>query len=784
MSRRKKKGPPPAPPGAPKPPAPGSPAARLIVFSIIAAIALGFGIWISQRPGNSPTPSASIATTTGIVPRFQLTPEATVFATYAGTETCRECHQAAFDKWKDSHHALAEREIDPKLDREAFDPAREINHGSQISKAHAEAGRFELTTAGFKSTNETFTPARVIGVDPLRQFLISTERGRWQTAELTYDPKMHEWFDVFGNEDRVPGEWGHWTGRGMTWNQMCAACHNTRVRKDYDPATDTYATRMAERSVGCEACHGPLRSHVDWQKKYRGQKGDPSLLKFSRDQVLDTCGSCHARRGELTGDFKPGDKFFDHFQLTIPDESDIFYPDGQVRDEDYEFTSFLSSKMHGAGVRCADCHDPHTSKNLLPGNALCLRCHGPPVVPAPKIDDPGHSFHKAGTPGSHCVDCHMPETTYMQRHARRDHGFTIPDPLLTKQYGIPNACNRCHGDKSTDWLLEACDKWYGPKMSRPTRVRAQWIAEARTNAPGSYTNLLRKLTDETVPLWRAVSANLLRNHVDEPQVVPALNRMAKDTNDLVRAMAARSLEEPAQHGDPSALGQLRLLLDDPSRSVRAEAAWGLRRTVDTNSLAGSELVYQLNLNRDQPVGLLRWGDFLADRGENSAALAAFRRAVDWDKASPALRHTYAISLSQAGQGEEAARQLVEACRLAPRDPQLRFTLALALNELRRVDEATAALEETVKLDPHFSRAWYNLGLAYNTKQRIEDALQALASAESADPRDPQAPYAAATILARHGRTAEAQSAARRALRIAPNYSEAADLLRTLSPGGK
>ena len=51
----------------------------------------------------------------------------------------------------------------------------------------------------------------------------------------------------------------------------------------------------------------------------------------------------------------------------------------------------------------------------------------------------------------------MPVTTYMQRHPRHDHGFTIPDPLLTKQFGVPNACNKCHTDKDTEWSLEALE---------------------------------------------------------------------------------------------------------------------------------------------------------------------------------------------------------------------------------------------------------------------------------------------------------------------------------------
>ena len=717
--------------------------------------------------------------------KFALEPEAKVMPRYAGSASCQQCHAAEFAKWKGSHHGLAERGVETKVDAVAFEPPKEIKAGTQASEAHVVDGKFALTTAGLKSAKETFTPERVIGVDPVRQFLVAAPGGRWQTTELAWDPHKQEWFDVYGNEDRVPGEWGHWTGRGMTWNQMCASCHNTRVRKNYEVKDDSYHTGMAEMTVGCEACHGPMRPHVDWQKAYPQKKGDPTIVKLSRDQMLDTCGMCHARRVELTGDFVPGDKFLDHFALSIPDESELFYPDGQVRDEDYEFTSFLGSKMHAAGVRCMDCHDSHTSKNLVEGNALCMRCHGAPVaaVPsvavAPQIVDPDHSFHKAGTSGSRCVDCHMPETTYMQRHARRDHGFTIPDPLLTKEHAIPNSCNRCHADKTVDWAIEACNKWYGEKMNRPTRTRAEWVAQARAAKPGASKNLLRMLNEEKNPFWRAVAVNLLRGSIYEPGVADALQGAARDPSDLVRGMAARSLG--AANDAASSLHAA--LLDDSSRSVRIDAAWGLRRTVDPESRAGSELLHYLNLNRDQPTGLTQWATYLEDRGDGPGALAAFKLAVDWDHGSAPLRSNYAIALSMSGQSQEAVNQLAEAVKLAPREAQLRYTFALALNEVNRASEARAQLEQAVQLDPQFGRAWYNLGLARNAANQIEPALEALARAEALDPQNAQAPYAAATILVHTGRVPEAANAARRALKIDPNYREAADLLRTLSSQG-
>src|SRR6185503_5673395 len=125
-----------------------------------------------------------------------------------------------------------------------------------------------------------------LGVDPLRQFLIPTAGGRFQVSELAYDPARSNWFDVYGEEDRQPGEWGHWTGRGMTWNVMCAACHNTRVRKNYQESTDSYATTFAEMSVGCEACHGPMGNHNQWQAQHPNQSGDPTARHLPREQMF------------------------------------------------------------------------------------------------------------------------------------------------------------------------------------------------------------------------------------------------------------------------------------------------------------------------------------------------------------------------------------------------------------------------------------------------------------------------------------------------------------------
>jgi len=736
-------------------------------------------------------------------PGFQLSPQAATYAQYGGSKSCQRCHEEAYELWAKSHHGLAERLLESKLDDPAFIPPRSFQHASQSTSVGTSNGTYEITAIGLSHQPETYPVDRIIGVSPLRQMLMPFPGGRWQTAEASYDPRSNQWFNVYGSEDRQPGEWGHWTGRGMNWNTMCATCHNTRLRKNYDPGTDAYQTAMVERGVGCESCHGPMQDHNDWQAANEG-KGlvDPTIKKLTRDQMFDTCAACHSRRGEITGDPKPGDSYFDHHLLSIVDESDLFYPDGQNWDEDYEVTAFLGSRMYLKGVRCMDCHDFHSAKVRLPGNMMCLACHGPGATNAPVIEPVSHSQHKVfgydhtGTltnndlmlyrpgeikeTGGECVNCHMPQTPYMQRHWRHDHGFTIPDPWLTKQFGIPNACNRCHQDKSVDWSLEYVEKWYGDKMNRPYRQRAQALARGKLGDNAAREMLLKMLATDEQSYWRAAAANMLEHWSGEPDVAAALVRQMNDTNALVRQEVIRALPSVDASTPTTIVQALEARLEDSSRNVRVLAAQALAATVSLDSLAVSELHHMMKHNSDQPGGQLQSGGFALARGDLNNALAHYETAVRWDPNSPALRHELGIVLSRMGHYRAALEQMQEAVRLAPSDAEMHFKLALALNEFGDTAKVQSELELATKLNSQHARAWYNLGLVRNANGDPVGAIAALLAAESANPLDPMIPYARATIHARLGQNEQARQAARRALEINPRFAEANQLLRQLS----
>jgi tetratricopeptide (TPR) repeat protein len=374
----------------------------------------------------------------------------------------------------------------------------------------------------------------------------------------------------------------------------------------------------------------------------------------------------------------------------------------------------------------------------------------------------------------------MPVTTYMQRHPRHDHSFSSPDPRLTKEFNVPNACNRCHTDKDTDWAVAAYKDLYGEKPDSPARTRALLVARARQGDPSVRDGLIQWLANEPIAAWRGTACHLLARWVYDPAARTALLGAVADDSPLVREAAVRSLGILARENQAEVRSALKPLLEDSIRSVRVAAAWALCDTLDLSSKAGRELCHMLDINADQPTGRMQLGQFAMRRNDPAAAIRQMRKAIEWDPNSPPFHHDLAILLSTTGDAKGAVNALQEAARLDPENADYQFNLALAWNELGSPRESLAALEKTVKLDPGHARAWYNLGLTFSGMNQPSDAIAALRRGESTDPTDAGIPYARATIHARLGENQEALAAAARALQLRPDFQEARQLIGTLS----
>ena len=80
--------------------------------------------------------------------------------------------------------------------------------------------------------------------------------------------------------------------------------------------------------------------------------------------------------------FAPGDVFTGFFAPVLP-MPPAYHPDGQVKEEDYVYGSFVQSRMYQSGVTCSHCHDPHGGQLKASGNAVCTQCHVPQVYDTP-----------------------------------------------------------------------------------------------------------------------------------------------------------------------------------------------------------------------------------------------------------------------------------------------------------------------------------------------------------------------------------------------------------------
>ncbi|MFQ3278248.1 MAG: putative CXXCH cytochrome family protein, partial [Colwellia sp.] len=325
------------------------------------------------------------------------------------------------------------------------------------------------------------------GYQPLQQYMVEFDDGRVQLIPFAWDSRVKEkggqrWFNLYPDMTKKHQEF-FWTNTGQNWNYMCADCHSTNVDKNFDVKTNTYNTTFSEINVACESCHGAASDHVTWANQPAEVKNDRIALHdkgFSRDlsksvqtwQVSDNkktltpqsidhsqqvlvCAQCHSRRTQISNKSHiDGNAFGERYLLDLISSTN-YHPDGQVYNENFVYGSFLQSKMYKNGVVCSDCHNPHTAELKLPIETLCLQCHQ-----SDNYASTQHHKHPEKSTGAQCVNCHMPETTYMEIDARRDHGFHIPTPNLAKKLGTPDTCLSCHKDKDSQWSASKVNAWY------------------------------------------------------------------------------------------------------------------------------------------------------------------------------------------------------------------------------------------------------------------------------------------------------------------------------------
>ncbi|HEV7558935.1 MAG TPA: cytochrome c3 family protein [Kofleriaceae bacterium] len=388
---------------------------------------------------------AAVLVACSAAPPRPIEPPRPVTLTYAGSEACRPCHAAIYDRWKVTRMANVVR--DPKTHPDAIIP--------------------DLTKPDPLLTFGVADIAFVYGSRWKQRYF--TKKGddyfplpaQWDIEHKTWRPyhvpDTADWWVKFYPVENLERPTG----------PLCDGCHSV----DYDIRTKT----PKEWNVGCEKCHGPGADHA--RAPTRANIINPSRL----DPIAanDVCIQCHSQGRPLTPSiegraydwpvgYRIGLPLRDFWQLeehTLGDTTFTHFSDGSAHKNRMQGNDFVQSAMYTHAVTCWGCHDVHGTANpgllVLPAGEVCGQCHSPggPNGPRAKTLE-GHTHHRAGSTGSACIACHMPKIAQTLGDVMvRSHTFRFVSPALTEHSKIPNPCASCHADRPDGWAAAALRRW-------------------------------------------------------------------------------------------------------------------------------------------------------------------------------------------------------------------------------------------------------------------------------------------------------------------------------------
>ncbi len=695
-------------------------------------------------------------------------------AKFVGSENCSKCHAKAFKQWQNSHHDLAMQEADSLSVLGDFNNT--VFESKNISfRFFKKKGDYYVNTEGVGGKYEDYKIVYTFGVKPLQQYLIEFPGGKYQCLVAAWDSEKNKWFDLQPSLKIHHEEWMHWTGGSMTWNNMCADCHSTNLHKNYDSNSETYNTSYSIIDVSCEACHGPASNHVEYYNHLELYKNikPPKLYMdgatTSKD-LVQKCARCHSRRSQLTKFFNYEGHFFDHYKpslLTPP----IYEQDGQIKDEDYVYGSFVQSKMYHNGVSCTDCHNAHTLKLKKTGNHLCLSCH------TPDYNEPAHHFHKKNTEASQCINCHMTGKTYMGNDFRRDHSFRVPRPDQTLKYGTPNACNGCHKNKDAKWASNFIISKFG--NTRPEHFSDDLLAGYHGDKSAFY----KVFTNNNYPeIARATALNQYSNFNISENEMFSLLRFLNDSLALVRNEAI-TLFDKSQNLDFSK--NIEPLLKDSLRMNRISAARyfttkNIKPEHNTNFIkAKKELENELKINADFPSGQHQIALQHQANGNIDKAIEAYYQAIKIDNYYNMSRINLALLEYNKGNTEVAKNLFLKVIEQEPEYSYPYYMLGLLYNEINAPEKSLLYLKQACDKTPLIPKAFYNYALKLQEKSLYKESVQVIDKALNVYAYDEGLLYVKLIALLKLNNKEKAKTICEKLLQISPNNSRYKEIFSSL-----
>ncbi|MBN1599132.1 MAG: hypothetical protein JW894_12635 [Bacteroidales bacterium] len=700
---------------------------------------------------------------------------------YIDRKYCIECHKEAYDEYTGSHHDLAMDIANSKTVLGNFNNVTFIHLGD-TARFYKHGDNYFVYTKGKDGKYAEFEVVYTFGYTPLQQYLIRFPKGYFQTLPFCWDSRPAEeggqrWFHIYDQEKIEHDDELYWTEAQQNWNHVCAECHSTELKKNFDVKTLSFNTSWSEIDVSCDACHGPSGNHLKWAElDEKGKSTDkyPNMgygFRFPNDsamwifdmekgtafrnkprtnrQEIELCARCHSRRFQIWDQYVQGEPLM---QTHIPDllETRLYYPDGQIKEEDYVYGSFLQSKMYTQGVTCTDCHNYHSYQVQAPGNILCAKCHV-----YTKYNSYEHHFHDPDSTGGSCQDCHMPKTRYMVVDPRLDHSIRVPRPDLSDKIGAPNSCIQCHSDKDNKWATYWFKKWYGNKYD--TFVHFGEIFHAATiQQPGTSDKLIALISDkEQNEIVRASAVRYIRNY-PLMRTVEFLKGQIKDTAAMVRLAAIQTLDEIYQN---ESLEQTIILAHDSIRAVRYQAL-SVYSLIPYGNKSGKEkmvtqkqindYINMLKVNSDQVATFVNLGLLYQNSNNTDSALYYYDIALSLDSNSMETLLNKADVFRQRGNEKEVFNILSECLNKFPESPEVYNSLGMHYTRIKQSVKALEMFKKSMEYSRYNAYFVYIYAIALNSSGNPEKAIEILEHGYQLHPNDYNILYALTSISRESG----------------------------------
>lgn len=681
--------------------------------------------------------------------------------TNAGTEKCQACHKKEFDLYQSSDHFHA---MDSALSRSVlgdFNNSFFVYYGD-TSFFYQRSGRYYVRTKDTTGIKKEFLVSFTFGWRPLQQYLVRFDDGRIQVLPFCWDTRAKEkggqrWFHIYNKENILPDDELFWMSYNQNWNYMCADCHTTNFSKNFNADENRFRSTWNENKVSCESCHGPASGHMQWTENgdmNDANKGFAISLASKKihwkmdetkgtalpeevipnDTLIATCSRCHARATRFTDEYHHGQPFLQsHLPANV--NQDNYFIDGQIKEEDYEYGSFLQSKMYARGVTCINCHDPHSMKIKAVGNQLCSSCHSPA-----KFNVAEHTHHKENSTGSQCVNCHMPVTTYMVVDDRRDYSIRIPRPDLSITLQTPNACNKCHTDKSANWASASFTNWYG-KLIPAEKTYGELVSAISKFVSESEPTLYKLLTSNTYPAVIKASAVERYNPFSSARLTEQMLFLLKIDDPVLRLNALHAM---SSFPPEKILAEAVSLLSDPVQGVRLEAVKTVapyyarldaEMKLQFDKMLNEYLVVQESLS-SRPEGFLNRGIILSQTGRQMEAEQLYLKGV---KIFPKFAPFY-LNLAdfyRAQNNETMAKEYLDrGLILQPKNADLHYALGLWYIRKQDLAKGMNELKMAAEINPSGSSLVYGYSVGLFSTGKVKEAIAILENYLAKNGNDP------------------------------------------------